>query len=106
MDKDTQIIAGLVTNGMGIESGEIADEAQLLSAIIDRVQWMLDYDTDLLMSYLYRLDILEHKIKAVLRPGQPYPAAEGLGMLILDRQKERMVTKKKYKQTPIEGWEF
>jgi hypothetical protein len=39
-------------------------------------------------------------------PGNPLSAAEALGFLILERQKQRMETKKKYKTEPIKGWEF
>ena len=106
MSNDTKIISGLIQKDINIETPETADEKDLLIAIIDRVAWMLEYDTDLLMSYLYRLDILEHKIDAALQPGNPLTAAEALGVLILQRQKERVESKKKYKQEPIEGWEF
>ena len=106
MNKDIKIITGLVNKDIGVEVPETADEQELLNAIINRVSWMLEYDTDLLMSYLYRLDVLEHKINAALMPGSPLPASEALGVLIYQRQKERVETKKKYKQKPIEGWEF
>ena len=34
------------------------------------------------------------------------PAHIGLAKLILDRQKQRIATKQKYKVDPIEGWEY
>lgn len=105
-NKDQQFISQLLEKDIGLVPHTEANEAELLAAIIDRVTWMLKYDTDLLMSYLYRLDILEHKINAALMPGNPLSAEEALGVLILERQKERVATKKKYKQEPIEGWEF
>jgi hypothetical protein len=61
----------------------------------------------LLMSYLYRLDVLEVKINAVLSPIAIVSPIEGLARLILERQKERIATKQKYKSDPpIPGWEF
>lgn len=107
MDHQTKIISSLIQKDIGLESADDpASETELLSAIIDRVAWMLEYDMDLLMSYLYRLDILEHRINTALMPGSPMTATEALGVLILERQKERVATKKKYKQNPIEGWEY
>jgi len=81
-------------------------EEELYKVIKARVEVMLDTEPELLMSYLYRLDILEVKIKAVLSKGSPLPPVEGLSRLILERQKERTATKKKYKQGPIEGWDW
>ena len=104
--KDIISISGMVHKDLEVSVPQEADEQQLLSAIVDRVTWMLKYDKDLLMSYLYRLDVLEHKINAALMPGNPLSAEEALGLLIFERQKERVETKKKYKTEPIEGWEF
>lgn len=106
MSEDIKIIHGLINKDLDLDTIDNNDEQQLLQAIIDRVAWMLEFDMDLLMSYLYRLDVLEHKIEASLTPGKPLTAAEALGVLILDRQKERITSKKKYKQAPIKGWEF
>ncbi len=104
--KETEIISSLVQKDIGVVVREEADEQELLNAIVDRVTWMLRCDKDLLMSYLYRLDVLEHKINAALMPGNPLSAAEALGLLIFERQKERMETRRKYKTKPIEGWEL
>lgn len=82
-------------------------ESDLYQAIRERVEFLLEKNPELLMSYLYRLDILEVKIKAVLSPNSVVPPIEGLAHLILDRQKQRMESKKKYKAgPPIPGWEF
>lgn len=82
-------------------------ESDLYKAIRDRVEYLLDKNPELLMSYLYRLDVLEVKINAVLSPKSIVPPIEGLSHLILERQKKRIETKKKYKSPPpIPGWEF
>jgi hypothetical protein len=82
-------------------------ESDLFKAIRDRVEYLLEKNPELLMSYLYRLDVLEVKINAVLSPNAIVPPIEGLARLILERQKERIATKQKYKSDPpIPGWEF
>ena len=58
------------------------------------------------MSYLYRMDVLESKINAALSSPAGMMPARVIGELIFERQKERINTKEKYKQDPIEGWEF
>ncbi len=82
-------------------------EDDLYQAIKDRVAYLLEYNPDLLMSYLYRLDVLEKDINKVLAADSMVPPLEGLSTLILKRQKERIETKKKYKSPPVEpGWEY
>lgn len=86
---------------------ETLSESDLYLAIKERVTYLLETSPDLLMSYLYRLDVLEVKINAVLAPDSPVAPIEGLSRLILERQKERIETKKKFKsEPPIPGWEF
>jgi len=82
-------------------------ESDLYQAIKARVEYLLEKNPELLMSYQYRLDVLEVKINAVLAPNSIVPPIEGLSNLILERQKERIASKKKYKSPPpIPGWEF
>ncbi len=77
----------------------------MIDIISVRVEQLLKADPDLLMSYMYRLDVLEKKIKAALQVSLE-PVHLTFARLIWERQKERMQTKKKYKQDPIEGWDF
>ena len=95
------------TNELFPDNLETLSESDLYNAIKDRVAYLLETSPDLLMSSLYRLDVLEVKINAVLAPDSPVAPIEGLARLILERQKERIATKKKYKpDPPISGWEF
>ncbi len=81
-------------------------EDEILMVLIRRVKELLENDRNLLLSYLYRLDIAQEKIAAVLRVTNIISPEQSLARLILDRQIERVKTKLKYKQDPIEGWEF
>jgi len=83
---------------------ELSDEEMILH-IADRVERMLKGDPDLLMSYLYRLDVTQKSIKEAFE-FSIFPAHVTFANLIWARQKQRIETKKKYKQDPIEGWEF
>lgn len=97
----------LPANELFPDDPESLSESDLYNAIKERVEYYLDTNPELLMSYLYRLDVLEVKINAVLAPNSPVPPLEGLSRLILERQKERIATKQKYKSDPpIPGWEF
>ncbi len=83
---------------------ELSDE-EMIKQIAFRVEKMLRGDPDLLMSYLYRLDVTQKRIKEAMETSI-MPAHVTFANLIWERQKQRIATRKKYKQDPIEGWEF
>ncbi|MBC7775409.1 MAG: hypothetical protein H7246_08220 [Phycisphaerae bacterium] len=86
-----------------------ADEAELLALLAERIEEMLINRQDYLMSLLYRLDVLEEKIRPVMHPNAPEPPHIGLARLVLERQKQRAETKLKIKPDPLEGlegWEW
>jgi hypothetical protein len=83
------------------------DEESIVQAIRQRVTDMLDTQPDLLMSYMYRLDVLEKDLKTVLNSKIPgTDIIEEFTQLIWKRQKQRLWTRANFKQPPIEGWEY
>lgn len=96
----------VIYKDLNIENQQTISDAELMDIIADRVHWFLDNDKDLLLSYLYRLDIEEEKIDKALSPSDVDPAHIAIAKLIFQRQKQRMETKLKYKVDPIEGWEY
>lgn len=96
----------LFKSTLQIDFDENLSDERMLQLIENRVTEMLSQSPDLLFSYLYRLDISEQKIKTALNESDEISPNLALAQLILTRQKQRMETKKKYKQDPIEGWEF
>lgn len=99
------LIADRIARDIGIDIPEDLNENQIIDMIAFRVEKMLKADPDLMMSYLYRLDVEEVKINAALE-NNPFPVHLTFAQLIWERQKQRIETKKNYKQDPIEGWEF
>ena len=81
----------------------VLDEKALLEIFTRRVEEMMRDDLDLLLSSLYRLDVEEHKIQHALHSAT-VPAAEGIASLIIERQKERLRTKKMYSSGPADPW--
>lgn len=85
------------------------NEAELLALLAERIEAMLINRQDYLMSLLYRLDVLEEKIRPVMHPNAPEPPHIGLARLVLERQKQRAETKLNIKPEPLEGlegWEW
>ena len=87
----------------GIEQSTDTDieEEALLALLSDQVAYYIEYDLEFLFSSLYRLDIKEQKVKAVLGANAAEPANVAIAKLILTRQKQRVHTKEFYKQAPI-----
>ncbi len=84
------------------------DYVPILQAIAERVNHLLHEEPELLMSYLYRLDIDEKLVaKALFNPGNEN-VVDSLASLILDRQLRRIETKKRYGKPEIdeEGWSW
>ncbi len=73
----------------------------MLDLIEARVTELLTLNPELLFSYLYRLDIDEHKIKAALNAQKDLPN-QSIAKLILQRQKLRIKYKKEFKQEAID----
>ena len=85
------------------EADNAQSEADLLAALAERIAQMLETQPEYLFSMLYRMDVLEEKIRPVLDPAAPEPANLGLARLVLERQKQRVATKRSVKTEPLEG---
>lgn len=84
----------LIMHNFGVEAP--AENPEKLRRWLEkRIGYMLDHETDLLLSTLYRLDIDEQKIKKVLHSGTGAPIAQGLAELVLARQRQRHQTKQR-----------
>ncbi len=81
-----------------------ADYHQLIEIMSRRIEELLSGQFETLMSMMYRLDIDENSIRRALDPANPENPASSLARLIVDRQKRRMATKRKYRQPPLEDW--
>ena len=85
------------------EVESILDEKALLELFTKRVEEMMRDDLGLLLSSLYRLDVYEDKIQQALK-SPTVPAAEGIARLIIERQKEKIMTRKKYSDGTTDKW--
>jgi hypothetical protein len=106
-DQELKETMQLISSSLNIDYGyEDIDQDALIYLISQRVNYLLENEKDLFLSYLYRLDISMKKINNVLRVKDIIPPHQSLAMLIFQRQLERVRTKKSIKVDPIKGWEF
>jgi hypothetical protein len=82
------------------------NEQELLDYLSEAIGYMIEHRLDFLLSLLYRLDVDEYKINKALLPGNPEPANLALAHLVLERQKQRVATKKAYKVQNTDSWDW
>lgn len=75
------------------------DELEMIRVLAERISEMLDKEPDLLFSTLYRLDVYESKINHVLKSPFEDPAT-GLARLVVERQKEKLRTRRAHGGKP------
>jgi hypothetical protein len=78
------------------EAESTPSEEELFQMLCDRIAWLIEHNMEYLLSLLYRNDVAESKILAALSPLDPDPANIALAKLVIERQKQRMATKKQY----------
>ncbi|MFN0036418.1 MAG: hypothetical protein ACKVUS_15235 [Saprospiraceae bacterium] len=109
-DEILEQTAALVRAPFELETAPMPDtEAELLTLLAESIEDMLQHRPEYLMSLLYRLDVLEEKIRPVMHPAAPDPVHIGLARLVLERQQQRAETKLNIKPKPLEGlegWEW
>lgn len=84
-------------------------EEELLYVLSERIGYMIEHKFEFLMHLMYRFDVLEHKIRDAISPENEDPANIALAKLVIERQKERIILRQKYKSPDIEdldGWEY
>ena len=93
----------LITQNFELELPDepISDE-RLFQILADQIAYMIEFRMEYLLSLLYRNDVLEHKINEALSPANEDPPNIALAKLVMERQKQRIATKKAYKVSPIE----
>ncbi len=85
-----------------------ANESELLEKIQFRVEQLLQEDSGLLFSYLYRMDVEEHILQDIIKQNGPSELPLALAKEILNRQIVRAQIKKNTPVKPISepGWNY
>jgi hypothetical protein len=108
MEKETleQLTALVAQDFEPVSEEPIITEEQLLEALAERVEWMIEHRLESLLSMMYRMDVDERKVDFALSPLSPEPAHIAIARLILDRQKQRVFTRQHYKQHYPDKWDW
>ena len=83
------------------------NEKELLSQVREKVNELIEHDFGKLVNILYRIDVSEQKLKQLLRSNGDNDAAAMIAALIIERQMEKMKSRKDtkhfYKPGDTEG---
>ncbi len=85
-----------VNRELAIDLPENSSSEQLKEKLAAHINHLINYDFEKLVYYLYRIDVNEHKMKALLQ--SPHEnAGELIAQLIIDRQLEKQKTKELFR---------
>lgn len=78
---------------------------ELFSQLSKAVNELLNTNFDRLISILYRLDVNENKLRSLLNANPAEDAGKLIARLMIERQAEKIASRKKYKSPPPDGGE-
>lgn len=84
--------------GLPATSSTEASPGGLLDELARRVGYLLRHDSEKLMYYLYALDVSEDVVASALEPSGNEEPERRIARAILEREAERLRTRKKYEQ--------
>jgi hypothetical protein len=92
------MITNLVIRDFGLlgEEDDKPSEEVIFQMLCDKIAWLIEHNMEYLLSLLYRNDVPESKIYIALLPDNPDPANIALAKLVIERQKQRLETKKEF----------
>ncbi len=79
------------------DSAEVHSEEELVELLSRHVAFLLDRRTEYLFSVMYRLDVSEKKVRKALDGGMAEAPAYALARLLVERQKQRLATRRAYR---------
>ncbi|WP_316747955.1 hypothetical protein [Pedobacter gandavensis] len=92
--EDLKALNTIVSKDFEVE--EIWSEAEIKERLVQAFAYLLDNDISKMMNILYRADVDEEKLKSLLINNSELPSAEVIAEAYLERQKEKIETRKKY----------
>jgi len=86
--------------GLELKSREESDQHEEL---VKKINDLLLNDFEKLVGILYRMDVSETRLKELLRKHGNEDAAKLIALLMIERQKEKIISRKEYRNQSFEG---
>jgi hypothetical protein len=96
--KDEQNLISSIAREFDLDPQFVSSKEVLLSKLTSHINHLINTDFEKLVYYLYRIDVDEQKIKQLMQQQGGENAAEIIAKLIIDRQLEKIESRRKFKQ--------
>jgi hypothetical protein len=101
---ETKALLYDLNTSYGLDLQEVATMETLEALLAERVNDMINGDFSALVRLLYRIDVSESKLRQLLQENTTMDADRTIARLILERQWQKIITRKKYSQRdPMQG---
>lgn len=100
LPEDITNVSALIRMDFGFGTEDITDHNlinELHQQLTKVINYLLDKDFNRLLNAMYRIDISEDKLKTALAIDPPDQVAPTIATLIIDRELQKVVTRRKYK---------
>ena len=92
--------ASLLQHDWQIQVPDVVTKEAIIAALSQRIALLLERGTETFFQLMYRLDIPERKLQAVM---QDSDAIEKIAALVYDRQVQKIISRQQYKQQQWNG---
>lgn len=86
----------LLNDEMAIDLAEKMSYSELHVQLAAYINELINYDFDKLIGYLYRIDVNEEKLKALLLNNPQNDAGNMIAALIIERQQQKIKTRQQF----------
>ncbi|MCO5234556.1 MAG: hypothetical protein LC105_13465 [Chitinophagales bacterium] len=103
MNNEIDDIKQLLVQTLNIDSTPMADmatEDKILEWLSMYIDDLISKDFDGLLFLLYRIDVSENKVREMLSATKGVNASKTIATLILERQKQKIYWRNKFKSSP------
>lgn len=99
MTEEFDDIRSVINADFDLQRNEFDFKEELIKKVAEKVEFHMENNMELFFNHLYRMDINELKVEKILYdPESEDSVYESLAKLIVERQFQRLETKRKYKQ--------
>lgn len=88
----------LLNNELAINIAEKIPYSELHSQLSAHINNLIKNDFDKLITYLYRIDVNEQKLKSLLQQNPGEDAGNIIATLIIERQQQKIKTRRQFSQ--------
>jgi hypothetical protein len=98
---ETKALLYDLNTSYGLALQEVPTVETLEALLAERVNDMINKDFSALIQLLYRIDVNEAKLRGILRDNQASDAGQLIARMILERQWQKILTRREHSQRDV-----